>query len=111
MKHKETLDSESESLLQLLGELKRVQENVVPGVRMVLVLLSSRAMPYDTESLRQKVIFAYPDAAVFFRTTSDKPLGQASPDKVDLLIDFTPPGFGVAFRQGPFFSKRLRRRA
>ncbi len=58
----------------------------------MLVVLSSKAMVFDHEALRQKVVLAYPDAAVFFVTTAGNPLGIPAPRRVDLLIDFTGPG-------------------
>jgi hypothetical protein len=97
-------DVESEQFLKLLAEQEKIKSNRVPGVRTVLVVLSSRGMVYDTESLRQKVLLAYPEAAVFFRTTGGKSIGLAAPGRVDLLIDFT----GPRQRQGLFYSRRLR---
>jgi hypothetical protein len=64
-------------------------------------------MVYDIESLRQKSLLSYPDAAVFFVTTDGKGIGAASPVQVDLLIDLTGPGQ----RQGLFFARKLRRMA
>lgn len=74
-------------------------------MRTVLVVLSAAGMVYDVEALRQKVLLAYPEAAVFFITTVGKPIGPAAPQNVDLLIDFT----GPRQRQGLFFPKRFRR--
>ncbi len=98
------IDSESEQFLGLLASQERLKANRVPGVRTVLFILSSRAMPYDMESLRQKTLLAYPDAAVFFRTTQGMAAGMPSPAKVDLLLDFT----GPRQRQSWFYARRLR---
>lgn len=98
------LDVESQDLLKILEEQERIKSNRIPGVRTVLVVLSARGVVFDVEALRQKILLAYPDAVVFFRTTSGKSWGAASPDRVDLLIDFTGPGQ----RQGIFYSRRLR---
>ncbi len=101
------VDPQSEAFLNLLAEQERVRANRVAGVRTVLVILSARGMVYDRESLRQKILLTYPDAAVFFRTTLGKAVGVEAPVKVDLLIDFTGPGQ----RQRFFFAKKLRRMA
>ena len=97
-------DSQSEAFLLLLAQQEKIRANKVPGVRIVLVILSARAMVFDTESLKQKILLSYPETAVFFMTTSGKPIGLAPPKQVDLLIDFTGPGQ----RQGLFFAKKLR---
>ena len=99
------LDQESESLLTLMAEERHIQSRRIPGVRTVLVVLSAKGMVFDKDSLRQKVLIAYPDAAVFFRTPSSKPLGAEAPQHVDLLIDLTGPGQ----REKWFNAKRLRR--
>jgi hypothetical protein len=97
-------DTESESFLNLLADQERVRSQRVSGVRTVLVVLSSKGMVYDMESLRQKIVLAYPEAAVFFRTTSGQSVGVASPNRVDLLIDLTSP----RSRQGWFYARKLR---
>lgn len=97
-------DSESEQFLSLLSEQEKIRAQRVPGVRTVLVVLSAKGMVYDMESLRQKILLAYPDAAVFFRTTSGKPIGVAAPNRLDLLIDLTAP----RSRQGLFYPRKLR---
>ncbi|MDR3606877.1 MAG: hypothetical protein P4M08_05785 [Oligoflexia bacterium] len=79
----------------------------IQGVRTVLVVLSAAGMVFDVESLRQKISSAYPEAAVFFRTTLGAPMGPISPDRVDLLIDLTGPGQ----RQGIFYARKLRKMA
>lgn len=100
----EPLDSQSESFLNLLAEEERIRSNRLSGVRTVLVVLSSRAMVLDREALRQKILMSYPEAAVFFYTTSGDPIGVTPPNKVDLLIDLTGPGQ----RQGLFFARKLK---
>jgi hypothetical protein len=98
------IDQESEHSFQKMTEMDRLRGNRIPGVRTVLFVLSSRGMVFDTESLRQKVLLAYPEATVFFMTTMGKPVGATSPRQVDLLIDFT----GPRQRQGWFFARKLR---
>ena len=85
-------DQDSKTYLSSLDDRERTKANRIPGVQKVLVILSSHGMVYDIESLRQKVLQAYPEAAVFFRTTAGYPMGVESPKQVDLLIDFTGPG-------------------
>jgi len=102
--YNQPVDAESEKFFGIMGEMERVKANRVPGVRTVLVVLSAKAMAYDMESLRQKILLAYPEAAVFFRTTLGKAAGMPAPAKVDLLIDFTGPGQ----RQGWFYARKLR---
>jgi len=98
---------DSHYYLNLLEDRIRIQENRFSGVQTVLVVLSSRAMTFDVYALTQKILFSYPDAAVFFKSTSGIGMGLACPDKVDLLIDFT----GPRQRQGLFYSRKLRRMA
>jgi hypothetical protein len=88
---KNKIDPQSEAFLGLLEEQERIRANRLAGIRTVLVVLSSRAMPFDVESLKRQILFTYPDAAVFFRTTRGKPIGPATSGRVDLLIDFTGP--------------------
>jgi hypothetical protein len=90
-----------------MAEYEKVRANKVNGVKNVLIVISSRGMVFDIESLRQKVLLSYPEAAVFFRTTLGKPIGAIAPEKIDLLIDFTGPGQ----RQGLFYARKLRRTA
>lgn len=90
-----------------MAEQEKTKGNRVPGVRTVLVVLSSAGLVFDVEALRQKVLLSYPDAAVFFLTTLGKPIGLPAPGHLDLLIDFT----GPRQRQGLFFAKKLRRAA
>lgn len=97
----------SDGYLKALQEKERVQVNVVSGVRTVLVVLSSVGLVYDVEALRTKILFVYPDAAVFFRNTSGLPYGVSSSEKVDLLIDLT----GPRSTQGWFYARKLRRMA
>lgn len=97
---------------ETLASLRRMEENEsihrhrLTGVRSVLVILSSAAMVYDVDALRQKITAAYPNASVFFWTTSGHAYGDHPPSKLDLIIDFSPPGV----RQGLFFSRKVRRR-
>lgn len=100
-------DGDPKTYLAHLSDRERVKGNHFAGVQKVLVVLSSRGMVYDIESLRQKVFLSYPEAAVFFRTTSGRPIGVPSPKQVELLIDFTGPG-----QRSPwFYGMRLRRMA
>jgi hypothetical protein len=104
---KSTLDPDTSSLLAKIERERQVEKNQFKGIKTILVVLSAKAMVYDTESLRQKILQIYSDAAVFFLTTIGKPIGSISPGKVDLLIDFTGPGQ----RQGWFYALALKRRA
>lgn len=101
------IDQESQACLIRMAEQEQILNHRIPGVKFVLVVLSSRGMAYDLEALRQKVVLSYPDAAVFFQTTVGKPIGPVPPSQVDLLIDFTGPGQ----RQSLFYAKKLRRMA
>lgn len=100
-------DPQSEALLQLLEQQEKIKTVRIPGVRTVLVVLSSRGMVYDIESLRQKIQQAYREAAVFFRTTGGHAIGSVAPSQYDLLVDFT----GPRQMQGLFYAQRLRRGA
>lgn len=102
-----TTDPESNLFLSRMAGQEKTKGNRVPGVRTVLVVLSSAGMVFDVEALRQKVLLSYPDAAVFFMTTLGKSIGSPPPAHVDLLVDFT----GPRQRQGLFFAKKLRRMA
>jgi hypothetical protein len=97
-------DAESTEFLDLLEAQQKIKSNRVPGVRSVLVVLSSRGICFDRESLKQKISMAYPEAAVFFKTTSGDAIGPEAPRPVDLLIDFTAPGS----HQPWFYSRKLR---
>jgi len=92
MQQNDVCDPESEHFLQLMAEQQLVRANLVPGVRKVLVVISSKGMVFDLESMRQKISLAYPEAAIFFQTGLGKCMGPMAPNKVDLLIDFTGPG-------------------
>ena len=98
-------DPESKAFMQTMADQEKVRSNRVNNVRTVLVVLSTAGMVFDVEALRQKVLLTYPEAAVFFRTTQGKPVGSVTPDRVDLLIDFT----GPRQRQGIFYARKLRR--
>ena len=102
-----TTDPESTLFLSHMAEQEKTKNNRIPGVRTVLIVLSSAGMVFDVEALRQKVLLSYPDAAVFFLTTLGKPIGSPPPAHVDLLVDFT----GPRQRQGFLFAKKLRRMA
>lgn len=102
-----TLDLESQGALSKLAAQEKVKASRVPGVKTVLVVLSSKAMVYDIEALRQKIRQTYSDATVYVVTTMGVPLGEKPPKSVDLLLDFTGPGE----RQSLFHAKKLRRMA
>ena len=104
---KKSIDQESERCLALMAQQEKVLASRVEAVRTVLVVLSAKGMVYDLSALRQKIVLAYPDATIFFQTTSGKAIGALVPESVDLLVDFTGPGA----RQGMFYAKKLRRRA
>ncbi len=101
------MDAETESLVKILDDQEKIRASRVPGVRTVLVILSSRGMVYDVEALRTKILISYPDSAVFFRTTRGDEMGAPAPSQVDLVIDFTGPGQ----RQNPFIAMKLRKTA
>lgn len=101
------VDLESETSLKQMAEQEQVLANRVPQVKFVLVVLSAKAMVFDIEALRQKILLSYPDVAVFFQTTMGKPIKASPPQNVDLLIDFTGPGQ----RQGMFYPRKLKRMA
>jgi len=88
-----------------LSEKELARRNRVPGVRTVLVVLSSAGLVYDVECLRQKILLSYPEAAVFFLNTDGSPFGVSPSEHFDLLIDFTGPGQ----RQPFLLAKKLRR--
>lgn len=85
-------DKESENFLTLIGEDEKQRVEKVKNVKSVLVIFSTRAMAYDRAALTQKIQLTYPEAKVFFMTTSGLPVGLEAPEKIDLLIDFTGPG-------------------
>jgi hypothetical protein len=94
-------------LSRIESELRAAAEKF-PGVKTVLVVLSTTGMVYDVESLRQKVHLAYENAAVFFITTQGRAMGALAPRRVDLVIDFSGPGErGKAFHS---FSLKARSR-
>ena len=101
------MKDESQFSLSLLAEQERLRSQRLAGVRTILVVLSSQGMAFDVDGLRGLIHGAYPDAAVFFVTTSGKSLGTRVKGNVDLVIDFT----GPRQRQGWFFARRLRRMA
>ncbi len=74
------------------------------GVKLVLVVLSSRAMAFDQAALRNLIHHAYPGSAVFFVSVSGDPVGVKAPSQVDLVIDFTEP----KARQSIWFAPRMR---
>lgn len=93
-------------LFDRLGESEALKSKRVPGVKTVLIVLSSSAIVFDRDSLRQKVLTAYPGATVFFATQSGDSVGPAAPRQVDLLIDMTGPGS----REGLFAARKWRAR-
>lgn len=97
-------DPESTHFLKLLAEQEKVRDAKLAGIKTVLVVLSSRGMVFDRESLRQKVLLTYPDATVFFKNTMGLDMGAKCPSTVDLLLDLTGPGQ----KQGWFYARKLR---
>lgn len=98
-------EEKSDVYLSPLAERERLASQVFPDVKTILVVLSSRAVTNDWAALKQKIHFVYPQAEVYFRTTSGQPFkSPPAPSKVDLLIDFTGPGM----RQGWFYALSLR---
>jgi len=96
--------TESQYYMEILAEQERLKANRFPGVRTVLVVLSSAGMAYDVDGFRGRIHSAYPDAAVFFMTTQGQALGAVSQGHVDLLIDLT----GARQRQGFLFARLMR---
>lgn len=105
--HDAQLDVNTDVSLKALEEAERLQANRVADVRTILVVMSAAGMVFDIDSIRQKVLLAYPGAAVFFMATSGKSLGARVPSGVDLLIDFT----GPRQRQPWLMARKLRRMA
>jgi hypothetical protein len=105
LKTEQGLDPESEAFLKRIAEQKQILTQRVPGTKTVLVVISARGMVFDIESMRHKIVQAYPEAQVFFRTTLGIAVGQKSPKRVDLLIDFT----GPRQRQAWFHDRALRK--
>jgi hypothetical protein len=101
------MQNDSAFYLSMLADQERLRSNRFAGVRTILVVLSSKGMACDVDGLRSRIHGAYPDAAVFFMTTTGKTLGTPVQGHVDLLIDFTGPGQ----KQGLFFARKLRRMA
>jgi hypothetical protein len=98
-------DPDTESSLSSLMLREKLKEARVSDVQTILVILSSHAMAFDVEALRRLILNTYPDAAIFFRSTSGKPVGVSSPARVDLLVDFT----GPKQRQSWFYARKLRK--
>lgn len=100
-------DPETQASLKVMADELGIRSKRLSHIRTVLVVLSSMGMVFDIEALRQKILLAYPQASVFFRTTLGLDVGAATPDKVDLVIDFT----GPRERQNPFYARKLRKMA
>jgi hypothetical protein len=98
-------DFETTASLNSLKEIEKLAPNKVPGVKTVLVVMSGHAVSYDVEALRNKILAAYPEATVFFRSTGGYPIGMASFSNIDLLIDLT----GPRQRQPWFYARKLRK--
>lgn len=98
-------DPETTHCLSEVTEPEAIRAARVPGVKSVLVVLSSRAMAFDTDSMRHKIRQAYPEAASYFMGSSGSFMGVEAPSSVDLVIDLTGPGE----RGGWLLSRKLRR--
>ncbi len=101
-----TVDSESTHFLNQLAGEEKIRELKVAGVKVVLVVLSSRGMVFDRAALEQKIHLTYPSSKVYFYSTLAIPLSEVAPEKIDLLIDFT----GPSQRRKWFFARHLRSR-
>jgi hypothetical protein len=99
------VDAETARYLARMAEEERVLANRVPGVRTVLVVLSSVGMVYDLDSLRLNISRSYSDAVTFFVTTDGTTLGASCPSQLDLLVDLTGPGQ----RQCLLYARKLRK--
>lgn len=102
---KSEMDSISERLAAHQAERAASLVNIKPQVKIVLVVLSSKRLVLDLDSLQHKIIRSYPQAAVFFMTPSGHSLGPAAPELVDLLIDLTGPN-----ERSPWFQARKLRK-
>jgi hypothetical protein len=80
---------------------------VFQGIKTILVVFSSRAQSFDEAALENFIQHSYPGAKVFFISTSGHSIGQKSPTKVDMVIDFTQPGA----RQKFMFPFSMRKKA
>lgn len=96
------LDRESVAGLSQMAGFEQVDCYRVSDAKTVLIVLSSKGMAFDYESLRQKIHSTYPGSSVFFQTSMAMPVGKVCPKKVDLVIDFIGPGelahWGIARR-------------
>ena len=99
-------DTESQNFLAQLASEEQIRANKVPQVKNILVILSSRGMVFDDESLKQKILLTYPDANIYFMSTLGISIGAQPPEKLDLLIDFT----GPRQRHKWFLARKLRSR-
>jgi len=104
MKH---TDLDSELSLERLSYETQILKKRMTGIKTVLVVLSARALAFDRDSLRAKIINAYPGSKVYFVSTLAIPIGETAPEFIDLVIDFTGPGQ----RHKWFFARKLRARA
>jgi len=100
-------DVETLHHLQTLGIEERIRNNRIENVKTILVILSSRAVAFDIDSLKQKIRMTYPGAKVYFESTQAYPVGERAPKKLDLVIDFT----GPLQRHKWFYARQLRSRA
>jgi hypothetical protein len=100
------VDAETLASLKRLDGLEQISKNRVQNASTVLVVLSSAAMVYDIDAIREKIKAAYPHAVVFFWNTAGESMGAKAPSSVDVVIDLTPP----RARQGLFFARKIRRR-
>lgn len=102
------VEETSDAYLAALADKERLKSNAFAGVRSILVVLSSRAVTADVHALKARILAAYPEAQIYFRTTAGQPFqSPEAPSKVDLLIDFTGPGM----KQSWFAALGLRARA
>lgn len=101
------IDKESQSCLTEMLEKDDAVRHRVSNVKVVLVVLSSKGMVFDQQSLRHQIALVYPDSIIFFQATGGYPMGAVPPDHIDLAIDFTGPGEMQSF----FFPFKLRRKA
>ncbi len=96
---------ETSKVFKELESITLLNDRRFTGVKTILVVLSSRSQTIDNESLRHHITLAYPEAAVFYTSVSGIPVGVDSPQAVDLVIDFTPPGA----RQHWGFARKMRK--
>ncbi len=86
-------DTDSVSLFHLaqIAESQQVSHSCFEKVIFILVILSAKGMPYSIEFLMKIILCSYPNSVIFFQTTSGQMIKAKTPEKIDLVVDFTGP--------------------